>query len=767
MPLFPRTPRALTILTLGVSLLSLSAGLAAPAPRSLSPDPGRSKDGLSESHASIRLDQIQVIGSHNSYHAGIAPARLALIAEEAPQLASLLDYRHASLTNQLDHGIRQIEFDLYADTQGGRFATPHRPGHTDERWPLSPREEAVMRQPGIKVMHIPDLDQHATCQPFTACLAEISQWSRAHPGHVPIFVILETEQHNDIPGTTPVEPFSRKTFDTLDTDIRSSFPAASLLTPDDLHRPDETLAHAVATRGWPDLEKSRGKVVFLLDQRADGPIYEKGHPGLRGRIAFPNVAPQQSDAPDAAFTELNDGPADAIPALVSRHWLVRVRADANTIEGRTGATGRRDALMASGAQLVSTDYPDSEPARWSGYHVGFPAGGAARCNPVTQPRFCRDDRLEPNGANHLVLSRLVLVMRHGIRSALNGQHPSLATLPASWPVWEGRAGDLTPRGARALSAAAHSLREWLNLNDLFSAAACPASGQIVIHANTEPRTIASADAFARGIAPACAVTVDHLPIAIADPLFSQQILWDGATDMTRLVAAMPDPNEAFSSQGNALTLLGTIMNCTQRLCPFLHEPSHIGLCHGRSGFILSGPINESSSYAEALELGFLDGKALPDHAGKPVDAAMIETLSGLHAAMLDTLVRPRPLASLTSRLLREAIIRDLTTPDGPRLKIYMGHDDTIAPLLGMLDINVRAPGYAQNEIPVGAALGFALYRNPSGRSIVRVLFLSQIPEAVRRDPDHASLLTSYPAVPACEMEDGSCEIRELTTALAP
>jgi len=47
-------------------------------------------------------------------------------------------------------------------------------------------------------------------------------------------------------------------------------------------------------------------------------------------------------------------------------------------------------MLASGAQIVSTDYPAAEPARWDGhYFVALPGGArAARCNPVNAPAGC-------------------------------------------------------------------------------------------------------------------------------------------------------------------------------------------------------------------------------------------------------------------------------------------------------------------------------------------------------------------------------------------
>lgn len=742
---------------------------------------------LPRAQASPRLDQIQLIGSHNSYHAGIAPERLAAIAKNDPALGALLDYRHASLTHQLDSGIRQIELDLYADEMGGRFANPHKPGALHIPWPLSAQDRAMMMQPGFKVMHIPDLDQGSTCQLLTVCLAEIRRWSSQHPNHAPVFVILETEKQNPIPGGTPVEAWSSRSFDALDRTLRKSLPASMLLTPDDVHKAGDSLGHAIATRGWPDLDHSRGRFVFLLDQRSDGTVYERGHPGLRGRVAFPNADPTD---PDAAFTELNDGPADRVAALVRRHLLVRVRTDVNTVEGRTGAIARRDAFLASGAQILSTDYPDSEPARWSGYRVGFASGAPLRCNPVTAAPSCQDALLEPAGEDRLTLVRLVLVMRHGIRSALEGQQPAGIALPQDWPVWSGRPGDLTPHGAEALRAAGHSLREWLP--DIFPAIPengplttsgghedggtgttrhaipaeyCPDAGAVALTANSEPRTVDSAQALAAGLAPGCSVNISHLPTHHADPLFSPLQTDASRFPMRSILAHMPVAQAIFDRENEALTLLRHILRCPERGCAFLDPPSRVVPDASGHGFALSGPIREGASAAEALELGYLDGKPLPELDGQDLTAARIETLSGLHAAMLDSIVRPPAIAAPLSQDLRQRLVTDLTESDGAALRIYMGHDDTIAPLLGMLGLEVKPPGLAMGEIPVGSALGFALYRNAQGDKAIRVVYFSQDPARLRIAPGLAPL--SMAVLRPCDRPGGYCPLESVTGRLAP
>ena len=344
----------------------------------------------------LRLNQIQVVGTHNSYHAGLTPGVATLLKAKSPATFAALDYRHPSLTAQLDSGVRQLEIDVFADARGGLYAHPYMekmvaaaglPADPD------PDPQGVMDKPGFKVMHVQDIDQQSVCQPFTACLAEVRAWSKAHPGHLPVFLLIETKQGKlkvDFPSVTP-EPFTPAVFDALDREIRSVFAADELITPDTVRGSAATLNAAIRAGQWPTLAAARGKVVFLMDQRPMEAVYTEGHPNLEGRVLFTNALP---GAPDAAFTEENDGSPAEIDALVRQGYLVRTRTDADTKQAVADDTSRRDAVMRSGAQILSTDYPKGEAAA-SGYVVEFPGGALARCNPAVGSATCKDAALEP------------------------------------------------------------------------------------------------------------------------------------------------------------------------------------------------------------------------------------------------------------------------------------------------------------------------------------------------------------------------------------
>jgi hypothetical protein len=289
-------------------------------------------------------------------------------------------------------GIRQLELDLYADPEGGLFAAPVGPIAAGQE----PQRIPELDAPGFKVLHAPDIDFESSCPTFVSCLREIKQWSDAHPWHLPLLVLVEV-MDQPLPDpfalgfALPVLVGERE-FDAIDEEIRSVFPPGRLITPDGVRGERPTLEEAVLKDGWPALAQSRGRVMFALDNRAKREAYLAGHPSLEGRVMFTNSRPGE---PDAAFVELNDPLTDQalIRELVEKGYLVRTRADADTVEARLGDTARRDAALASGAQFVSTDYPVPDPRLGTGYAVAIPDGSLARCNPVTASVVCSADLL--------------------------------------------------------------------------------------------------------------------------------------------------------------------------------------------------------------------------------------------------------------------------------------------------------------------------------------------------------------------------------------
>lgn len=337
------------------------------------------------------MNDVQIVGSHNSFKARIPAAVMAKIRAIEPKLADGLDYYHLPLAQQLDAGIRQLELDIFADPQGGRYADPK-----GEAWARAAGERTgfdrgAMLKPGFKVFHIPDVDYLSTCPTLVRCLSEVDRWSRAHPDHLPIMITINAaDTPSDRPGiTTPLPLDNPELLDALDAEIRSVLPGRRLITPDEVRGGSATLRQAVRSRGWPALSAARGRIYVLLDVRAAvSELYRSGHPSLAGRAMF---GWYPDDEPESAIQIVQDPllDGDRIRSWVAEGVVVRTRTDANTVEARRRDYSKADAAMASGAQAVSTDYyPGAPNPLRTNFMVMLPQGAMARCSPVRVPEGC-------------------------------------------------------------------------------------------------------------------------------------------------------------------------------------------------------------------------------------------------------------------------------------------------------------------------------------------------------------------------------------------
>jgi hypothetical protein len=350
--------------------------------------------------ACLRLNQVQVVGSHNSYHYRDKADLLNALKAFDKSLGESIDYTHPKLPIQFSReGVRQIELDVFADPHGGRYAK--RRVLVALNQPIDSGVPALDK-PGFKVLHAQDVDFNSNCLTFVACLTEVRGWSNAHKQHLPIAILIEAKDDAIVDplkmGFVVPPPLTTADFDALDAEIRSVFSPAEMITPDDVRGTHATLEAAVRTgKAWPTLAESRGKVLFLLDQGDQRTLYLKGHPSLRGRMIFTNSKPGLDDA---AFVQMNDPNGKnlaAIQKLVREGYIVRTRSDADTVEARTNDTTTRDHAIASGAQYVSTDYPAPDKSEWTSYVVTLPGNLPWRCNPVNTGPGCVSAALDTPG----------------------------------------------------------------------------------------------------------------------------------------------------------------------------------------------------------------------------------------------------------------------------------------------------------------------------------------------------------------------------------
>ncbi|MEY4513544.1 MAG: hypothetical protein RLZZ450_5666 [Pseudomonadota bacterium] len=281
----------------------------------------------------LALNELQLKGSHNSYH-------------RAPRfaLSRTWRYSHSPLEVQLaSQGVRQLELDVRYT--GGE----------------------------LRVNHLPMVDGRSSCSRLADCLGRIKKWSRQNPAHLPVFVFIEVKED--------LAPSSLDgKLDAIDFAITRQFSRDMLLMPEDVVGDSPSLRQAIVERGWPSVADTRGRIAFVMF----GPVrhkraYTKGRPRLDGRVMF--VAERETSALHTSVVFYDDpiSMRQEIAAAVKQHFLVRTRAD----EDLHRSTRRRDAALASGANFISSDYVDPRH-NW----VELSGSAAARCNPLSASADC-------------------------------------------------------------------------------------------------------------------------------------------------------------------------------------------------------------------------------------------------------------------------------------------------------------------------------------------------------------------------------------------
>ena len=296
-----------------------------------------------DSEMGISINQIQFVGSHNSYKQAMPDSFVKQLMKVNPKLLESLDYEHIPLGDQLDLGMRKLELDIFYLAEDKRFL----------------------------VGHVQQIDMNSNCESLRICLTQIISWSDDNPSHSPIWISFNAKD-NYILGLPTPEVFTPEAFLLMDSIFEEMFG-------DKLIRPRD-----IVDLQWPFLSEARGKFILILDE--GGSKRDMYYEDWQQRPMFTN-APEGH--PAAAIMIINDpiGQFDEIQRLVKAGYMIRTRADADTREARDNDTRRKVAAFESGAQAVSTDYYIPATHFGNEYQVSLPE--PVQCNPITAPKNCR------------------------------------------------------------------------------------------------------------------------------------------------------------------------------------------------------------------------------------------------------------------------------------------------------------------------------------------------------------------------------------------
>jgi 4-phytase/acid phosphatase len=333
----------------------------------------------------------------------------------------------------------------------------------------------------------------------------------------------------------------------------------------------------------------------------------------------------------------------------------------------------------------------------------------------------------PAAAADWTLDRVVVVMRHGIRPPTKAQALPEGLAPAPWPTWDVDWGELSHHGERAVAL--------LGSFDRAHYAALLGRGCSAIHAvaDTDQRTVRTAQVYVAALLPGCTVPVEHKTGEDSDPRFSP---FHGAT---------PLPDDAVLAAANAAlpqggaprldrdlaadwTAIDRILDCHAAAC-IAAQPTSIEAVGGRAK--LRGALALGGSFAETLALEYTDGQPLPQVGWGRAPRDTITHLLEIHAGELAVTARPPAIARAGAKVLLEAVATALTAPDAPVLSLFVGHDTNLALIGGALGLHWQGAQFAADDPPPGGALMFERWHDRAGRYRLVLRFRSQSLDEMR------------------------------------
>lgn len=372
----------------------------------------------------------------------------------------------------------------------------------------------------------------------------------------------------------------------------------------------------------------------------------------------------------------------------------------------------------------------------------------------------------------LVVERVVLVMRHGVRPPTKAPAMPAGIAAQAWPAWPVAPGWLTPHGGLAVERLGAADGRWLRARSILPPRGCPQAGSLRILADSDQRTIATAEHWRAGIAPGCTLAEDHRPQGEEDPRFNPL-----GAGLARLdpAQAMAGVQQAVGAGGLAgldaayrplLARLDAILcGAARGDCGLAAQPTDLAPAKADGRPRLTGALDRGSTAAQILLLEYAEGKTMDQVGWGRASAADIAALSALHALEFRLLARPQAIASANLAGLKPVIREGLTGP--VRLTMIVGHDTNVANLGGLLGVHWHVPGFAPDDPAPGGALLLEMLRGRDGRGYVRAAYRAQTLEQIRAARPLAAAWRMNLPITACPrpVAHGLCRIEDFLRLL--
>jgi len=354
-----------------------------------------------------------------------------------------------------------------------------------------------------------------------------------------------------------------------------------------------------------------------------------------------------------------------------------------------------------------------------------------------------------------VLTKVVIVSRHGVRTPIPPASQLAHWASAPWPDWQQPAGSLTPRGAELAKIMGAYYRRYASEGQAATAAGCP---PVYVYADLTERTEGTAKALIEGFAPNCGFTYRTRADAKIDPLFhpleaglckvdpmiaQTRLLERAGGDLNRITRDLKAPFDALQSilqccSPSLCTALGRGEKCTLADLPTVMSPLPDG-----GGLAVMGSLPIASTTAEILLLEYTDNLPMADVAWGRATLPQIRDTWRLHTEHFDLTQRTPYLARKMGSALMSKVAAAVTSARSlgfgmvdpavrdAKFVAYVGHDTNIWNLAGMLDVSWLQTGFQRNQTPPAGALMFEVRELPDKKLKVYASYVAQSLEQMR------------------------------------
>jgi len=345
----------------------------------------------------------------------------------------------------------------------------------------------------------------------------------------------------------------------------------------------------------------------------------------------------------------------------------------------------------------------------------------------------------PAQSPKMMVERVVLLMRHGVRPPTKNPPMPVGTAAEPWPSWSVAPGYLTDRGAQAVTLLGGFDRRVVAAG-LFGGG-CPAPGAVRVYSDSDQRTIATGNAWIKGFAAGCTITHDHQPQGSPDALFDPIDVGGTPFDPARANAEV----RAHLGADGIARLEAAQRDSLKRLdriycgptppigCGFSNKPTTLVEAKPGKEPKLSGGLDLGSTAGQILLLEYADGKPMSQVGWGRATREDIAAVSTFHAIEYSVIARLPYLAGTNMAGIARRMLGTLTDPSprAPKLDLIVGHDGNVAAMAGLLDLHWQVAGFAADDPSPGGALGFELLRDGSGKRYVRAFYRSQTLDQIR------------------------------------